>query len=106
MDRHRKNAEDKIQGQYLTIDVFFNIMAKLRGVAKFGIALGSGPRGLGFESRHSDHKSQHSLIQRKVLVNGDFSLFICQNVYFYNMNSTKTGDKKMNPLYEGFIFRQ
>ena len=25
-----------------------------RGVAKFGIALGSGPRGLGFESRHSD----------------------------------------------------
>ena len=27
-----------------------------RGVAKFGIALGSGPRGLGFESRHSDHR--------------------------------------------------
>ena len=27
-----------------------------RGVAKFGIALGSGPRGLGFESRHSDQK--------------------------------------------------
>ena len=25
-----------------------------RGVAKFGIALGSGPRGPGFESRHSD----------------------------------------------------
>ena len=23
-------------------------------MAKFGIALGSGPRGLGFESRHSD----------------------------------------------------
>ena len=28
-----------------------------RGVAKFGIALGSGPRGLGFESRHSDQKA-------------------------------------------------
>ena len=24
-------------------------------MAKFGIALGSGPRGLGFESRYSDH---------------------------------------------------
>ena len=32
----------------IIIDVF-------RGVAKFGIALGSGPRGRGFESRHSDH---------------------------------------------------
>lgn len=27
-----------------------------RGVAKLGIALGSGPRGPGFESRHSDHR--------------------------------------------------
>ena len=27
---------------------------KHRGVAKLGIALGSGPRGPGFESRHSD----------------------------------------------------
>ena len=26
-------------------------------MAKFGIALGSGPRGLGFESRHSDVSS-------------------------------------------------
>ena len=25
-------------------------------LSKFGIALGSGPRGLGFESRHSDQK--------------------------------------------------
>ncbi len=25
------------------------------GCGEFGIALGSGPRGLGFESRHSDH---------------------------------------------------
>ena len=29
--------------------------AIFRGVAKLGIALGSGPRGPGFESRHSDH---------------------------------------------------
>ena len=27
-------------------------------MAKFGIALGSGPRGLGFESRHSDQKQR------------------------------------------------
>ena len=33
-----------------------------RGVAKFGIALGSGPRGHGFKSRHSDQKDRtHSL---------------------------------------------
>ena len=29
-------------------------------MAKFGIALGSGPRGLGFESRHSDQKNPES----------------------------------------------
>ena len=33
-----------------------NIILKNRGMAKFGIALGSGPRGLGFESRYSDHE--------------------------------------------------
>ena len=32
-----------------------------RGVAKFGIALGSGPRGLGFESRHSDQNCGNSI---------------------------------------------
>ena len=39
----------------------YNIQADYRGVAKLGIALGSGPRGLGFESRHSDQiiKSTH-----------------------------------------------
>ncbi len=38
----------------LTSRVFLHIITGQRGVAKFGIALGSGPRGLGFESRHSD----------------------------------------------------
>jgi hypothetical protein len=33
-----------------------------RGVAKFGIALGSGPRGLGFKSPHSDHNVGISMI--------------------------------------------
>ena len=33
------------------------IIAKaFRGVAKLGIALGSGPRGRGFKSRHSDQR--------------------------------------------------
>ena len=41
---------------YLTSNKNFTIIHKQRGVAKFGIALGSGPRGLGFESRHSDQK--------------------------------------------------
>ena len=40
----------------LTIAALVFIMKKaFRGVAKLGIALGSGPRGPGFESRHSDH---------------------------------------------------
>ncbi len=38
----------------------FIIRKARRGVAKFGIALGSGPRGLGFESRHSDQKPSKS----------------------------------------------
>ena len=40
-------------------------------MAKFGIALGSGPRGRGFESRCSDHRKQY----RKRLFCGTFSLF-------------------------------
>ena len=33
-------------------------------MAKFGIALGSGPRGLGFKSRHSDHIERQQRILR------------------------------------------
>ena len=33
---------------------FYNIAVRTPGVAKLGIALGSGPRGRGFKSRHSD----------------------------------------------------
>ena len=40
-------------------------------MAKFGIALGSGPRGRGFESPYSDHRKQY----RKQLFCGTFSLF-------------------------------
>ena len=45
----RKRGLDKAQ------KIHYNMWVN-RGVAKFGIALGSGPRGLGFESRHSDQK--------------------------------------------------
>ena len=38
----------------LTFPLKAIILTKRRGVAKFGIALGSGPRGRGFKSRHSD----------------------------------------------------
>lgn len=45
-----------------------------RGVAKFGIALGSGPRGRGFESRHSDQRKS----LEKPTFFGLFSfLFLC-----------------------------
>ena len=33
-------------------------------MAKFGIALGSGPRGLGFDSRHSDHSGADDCLLR------------------------------------------
>ena len=42
------------------LEFFYIIMYTIKrcliypGVAKFGIALGSGPRGRGFKSRHSD----------------------------------------------------
>ena len=40
------------------VEYMFTVKSiEYRGVAKFGIALGSGPRGHGFESRHSDQKS-------------------------------------------------
>ena len=45
----RKRGLDKAQ------EIHYNSQVN-RGVAKFGIALGSGPRGRGFESRHSDHR--------------------------------------------------
>ena len=38
-----------------------------RGMAKFGIALGSGPRGRGFESRYSDQKSGDHIRGRRFL---------------------------------------
>ena len=40
-------------------------------MAKFGIALGSGPRGLGFESRYSDHRKA-----LEMYVSGAFSYFL------------------------------
>ncbi len=48
-------------------------------MAKLGIALGSGPRGLGFESRHSDQRKQY----RKQLFCGTFSLFIGKLITFF-----------------------
>ncbi len=38
------------------VNCHYNILV-YRGMAKFGIALGSGPRGRGFESPYSDQKS-------------------------------------------------
>ena len=45
-----------------------------RGVAKFGIALGSGPRGHGFKSRHSDQQKTHFCLPTKVRFLNDVCL--------------------------------
>ena len=44
------------------------VSTKIRGVAQHGSVLGSGPRGRGFESRHSDH-----------IYRGVAQLVACQN---------------------------
>ena len=41
------------------------IGAVLRGVAQFGSALGSGPRGRGFKSRRLDHQSSTKKLHNK-----------------------------------------
>ena len=43
---------------HLTESELLFIMEKLTGCSAVGSALGSGPRGLGFESRHSDQKPE------------------------------------------------
>ena len=48
-------------------------------MAKFGIALGSGPRGLGFESRYSDHRKA-----LEMYVSGAFSYVAENSVIFRN----------------------
>ena len=58
----KKNQEFlKICKKDLIFKIIYCIIIKSlqRGVAKFGIALGSGPRGRGFKSRHSDHAEYH-----------------------------------------------
>ena len=51
----------KRKKKYLTEMKAIYIINKVhRGVAKFGIAHGSGPWGLGFESRHSDQKERRN----------------------------------------------
>ena len=46
-----------------------------RGMAKFGIALGSGPRGLGFESRYSDHSFLYEQFGVTVVMIDDLFVF-------------------------------
>ena len=56
----RKRGLDKAQ------EIHYNSQVN-RGVAKFGIALGSGPRGLGFESRHSDQIAANGMPSAAIL---------------------------------------
>ena len=51
----------------------------IRGVAQFGRVLGSGPRGRGFESRHSDHFRKLFKHWNNPLFKG---FFLCLNINF------------------------
>ena len=61
-----------------------------RGMAKFGIALGSGPRGLGFESRYSDHRKA-----LEMYVSSAFSYFLPTFIYIF----LRKVNKKVNNVY-------
>ena len=54
--------------------VRFDIIFTVRGVAQFGSALGSGPRGRGFKSRRLD---QNGLKMSILLVFGPFFAVFC-----------------------------
>ena len=70
------------------------IIRQFRGVAKFGIALGSGPRGRGFESRHSDHRKS---LEKPMF----FGLFLFSEMLDFLPWSTK----KVNKFQKsGFFF--
>ena len=66
-------------------------------MAKLGIALGSGPRDLGFESRHSDQRKQY----RKRLFCGTFSLFIGKfQTFTHSLKISKSKQKgKQWPIF-------
>ena len=68
---HWKNARPTLDILEL---ILYNI-SSYRGVAKFGIALGSGPRGLGFESRHSDQTVLYEHFGSPVVMIGEFFVF-------------------------------
>lgn len=55
----------------LTAGAFAPIIERLTGCSAVGSALGSGPRGRGFESRHSDHKKLfHRLVKELFVFHG------------------------------------
>ena len=56
------------------------------GCSAVGSALALGARCRVFESPHSDHNSQHSLIQRKSPYFKGFSLFCVKILAFLNKN--------------------
>ena len=52
-------------------------------MAKFGIALGSGPRGLGFDSRHSDHSGADDCLLRISFFRGSWKNHHLTDIYKY-----------------------
>ena len=51
---------------YVIFIRLFGRLTLFRGVAQFGSALGSGPRGREFESPHSDQKIRLSILLKRI----------------------------------------
>ena len=74
-------------------------------MAQFGSVLGSGPRGRGFESRHSDHKKTVLLMQDGFFLLAFLNKNFVSKKYFFAQLSRK---RKMHNietkvLYEKFL---
>ncbi len=83
-------------------------------MAQFGSVLGSGPRGRGFESRHSDQKNPFCLcrtdffMQRKAAAYGFLcGLRLCERGYIKNKTAGLckfTGEKQKTPRRGAFLW--
>ena len=74
-------------------------------MAQFGSVLGSGPRGRGFESRHSDHQKIRSAYAGRIFLLAFLNKIFVSKKYFFAQLSRK---RKMHNietkvLYEKFL---
>lgn len=75
-------------------------------MAQFGSVLGSGPRGRGFESRHSDHQKSVLLMQDGFFYACIFEQNFCieKNTFFAQLSrKRKMHNIETKVLYEKFL---